>query len=91
MGGVVKSVGKALGIVKKPKAPPPQSQTPAYQQKVIEPPDPVIMPKEVVYAEDDADPDRQRRRKRRRARTMVTGGQGLSGEAATEKKTLLGG
>ena len=88
MGGVVKSVGKKLGIIKKPKAPP---QTPAYQAQVIEPPDPVIMPKAVVYADSDDEEKRRRRRKRRRTSTMVTGGEGLSGEAATEKKTLLGG
>ena len=67
-----------------------QAQAPSVDQAAEEIAE-AVNPRDVVYAGDSADQTGRRSRRRRTRRgTMLTGGRGVTGDAPTDKKTLLG-
>lgn len=67
-----------------------QAQAPSVEQAAEEIAE-AVNPRDVVYAGDSADQTGRRSRRRRTRRgTMLTGGRGVTGDAPTDKKTLLG-
>ena len=67
-----------------------QAQAPSVQQAAEEIAE-AVNPRDVVYAGDSADQTGRRSRRRRTRRgTMLTGGRGVTGDAPTDRKTLLG-